>query len=506
MSTQAALDKLKLWRRNPIAYVQENFKVTPDFWQEQALMAFADGNMARVRISLQACVGPGKSAVLAWIGWYFLSCWGTPDEHPKGACVSVSKENLRDNLWAEFTKWQSRSDFLKSQFTVTLSKIFLNAAPETWFLSARSFSKSANEEELGKTLSGLHSQFVLCLVDESGSIPPAVLRAAEQALSNCTFGRIVQAGNPISRSGMLFAAHLDEKWMKIKITGDPLDKNRSPRIDVEWAKGFIEKYGRDDPWVMAHVLGEFPDQDINQLIGEQEVRDAMSRWADPEIYVMSQKRIGVDVARQGMDDSIFFPRQGLQAFDFREFRNYRNDELAHMLIKAKLEWGSEFEFIDGTGGFGSGVVDSMIAKGYSPLEIQFSGKALDDRRYANKRAEMWFMCRDWIRRGGCLQKNDQLLKELTAPTYTIVKDKFMLEPKEQIKKRVGCSPDRADALCLTFAMAEMEASPHSRAGIYSYQHQQAVKAEEWTPSSAYHDETLGRGGVDDYDAFADKNW
>ena len=50
-------------------------------------------------------------------------------------------------------------------------------------MSARSFPKGADQKKLGETLSGLHAEYVLMLVDESGGIPPAVMRAAEQSLS-----------------------------------------------------------------------------------------------------------------------------------------------------------------------------------------------------------------------------------------------------------------------------------------------------------------------------------
>jgi phage terminase large subunit len=102
------------WRENPVAFVYDNFKVEPDAWQKKVLEAFADPT--KHRISMQACAGPGKSAVEAWCGWNFLGCYGEVGEHPKGAAVSITKENLRDNLWAEFAKWQERSEYLKAAF------------------------------------------------------------------------------------------------------------------------------------------------------------------------------------------------------------------------------------------------------------------------------------------------------------------------------------------------------------------------------------------------------
>jgi hypothetical protein len=49
---------------------------------------------------MQACAGPGKSAVLAWCGWWFLSVQGSRGEHPKGIALSITGDNLKANLWA----------------------------------------------------------------------------------------------------------------------------------------------------------------------------------------------------------------------------------------------------------------------------------------------------------------------------------------------------------------------------------------------------------------------
>jgi hypothetical protein len=134
-------------------------------------------------------------------------------------------------------------------------------------------------------------------------------------------------------------------------------------------------------------------------------------------------------------------------------RAARTNDIAARVILSKTRWESELEFVDGTGGYGAGVIDSMIQAGYNPIEVQFAGKAID-QRYANKRAEMWFDMANWIKKGGALPNCPELVRELTAPTYTFVNGKFMIEPKDQIKKRLGFSPDMGDALALTFALPE----------------------------------------------------
>lgn len=451
--------QIRRWRKDPAAFVREQFQVKPDAWQLEALEAFASNDPLKSRIAMAACVGPGKTCLLAWLGWNFLACYAGEGEHPKGAAVSITSDNLSDNLWAEFSKWRSRSPYLMAAFEWTKSRIFAKDHPETWFISARSWPKTADSEEQGRVLSGLHSKFVLYLIDESGDIPPPVLRAAEQGLSNCTFGKILQAGNPTSLEGMLYLAVVPQRaqWCVIHITSDPDDPKRTPRVDAQWAREQIEKYGRDNPWVMSSILGMFPPSSLNTLLGPDEVEAAMKRHIQAPDYENSQKRIGVDCARFGDDRTILFPRQGLAAFKPIEMRGARTNDIAARLMALKKEFESEMEFVDDTGGYGAGVIDSYLQAGLCAQPVNFSGKSIDPR-YFNKRSEMWFEMANWVKRGGCLPNIPELARELSAPTYTFQNGKFRLEEKDQIKKRLGFSPDYADALATTFSIPEMPRS------------------------------------------------
>jgi len=451
-----AAQNIQTWRSNPCKFVYDHFNIEPDPWQKDVLDAFGSRDPNKMRISMQACAGPGKTALLAWCALNFLTCYADEGNHPKGAAVSITQDNLKDNLWPEIAKWMNRSDMLRSMFTWTKTRIFATKYYKTWFMSARSWSKSADEEEQGRTLSGLHSDYVLYLIDESGDIPIPVLRSAEQGLTSCKWGKILQAGNPTSLDGMLYAAatKLRDKWHVINITGDPDDPKRSPRIDIDWAREQINNYGIDNPWVMSYILGKFPPSSINTLLGPAEVEAAMKRHLRLDEYSFAQKRLGIDAARWGSDPWCIFPRQGLAAFKFIEMRNPRSEDVAARVAYAKAKWGSELEFFDGTGGFASGAVDAMVQAGHSPFEVHFNGKAMDSR-YVNKRSEMWFNMAEWVKKGGALPNDSGLIKELTTPTYTFVKGKFMLEEKEQVKKRLGFSPNKGDGLALTFALPEM---------------------------------------------------
>lgn len=498
MSGAAA--RIRAWREKPAQFVHEVFGVTPDAWQQEGLQALASNDPRDQRIALQACAGPGKTAALAWAGWWFLSTQGEPGEHPKGLATSVTSDNLKDNLWAELAKWRGRSEFLLSAFEWTHERIFAKDHPETWFISARTWPKTASAEEQGRTLSGLHSRYVLYLVDESGDIAPAVLRAAEQGLGNTAFGKIIQAGNPTSHDGMLYAASttLAHQWRNIRITGDPDDPRRSPRIPIEWAREQIANYGRDNPWVMAYILGLFPPSSLNSLLGPDQVEAAQRKHYQEHAYSFAPRIIGVDVSRFGDDRTVIFPRQGLVAFRPVVMRNARTNEIAARVAMAWDTWDADAVFVDDTGGWGAGVIDCLLQANRTPIPVNFSGKATDPR-YFNKRAEMHFRKAEWVKRGGALPPLPELKREMTAATYEFQGGKFRIEDKAQIKERLGFSPDYDDALGLTFAQ-EMpprqrlpstgEAIPHSERG-------RAQVVTDWDPFAEREAGARGRVAVPD---------
>lgn len=456
---EAGASKIKQWRENPALFVHELFQVNPDAWQADALSRLGGPLKARRLLGMKACTGPGKSTVLSWAGWHRLLCFCDKGEHPKGAALSgEGKDNLRDNLWAEMAKWRARSPLLMETFEWTKELIYAKEAPATWFLSARSYAKDADPEAIGRSLSGLHSKFPFILLDETGDMPITVEQKAKQIFTGLpTDALIMAAGNPTSTKGLLYhiCVNAREEWGEpITVTADPDDPKRTPRVDIEHARQQIEKYGRDNPWVMATILGQFPPSGFNALLTIDEVEAAMKRHLQLDQYSFSQKRIGVDVARFGDDRTVLFPRQGLAAMKPVEMRNARTNEIAARVMLAKTKWDWEMAMVDGTGGYGAGVIDCMVQAGHSPLEVQFGGKPID-QRYFNKRTEMWFEMANWIKRGGALPMHHGMVQELTQPSYSFQNGKMRLEEKEQIKKRLLFSPDMGDALALTFAIPDM---------------------------------------------------
>lgn len=452
-----ARDRLTRWREHPELMVREEFQVEPDAWQLEALAFYANPRIER--LAMKACKGPGKTAAEAWMILNFLAT----RSFPKVGATSITEDNLNDNLWPELAKWQQRSKFFSEAFIWTKTRFSSREYPETWFATARTWPKQADPARQADTLAGLHAEHVLFVLDESGGIPQAVMTTAEAVLATGKETKVVQAGNPTHLEGPLYRACTTDRhlWAIVTITGDPDDPKRSPRIKIEWARQQIASYGRDNPWVKVNVLGEFPDSAINALLGVEEVEAAMRRHLPEDAYNWAQKRIGIDVARFGDDLNVLFPRQGAAAFKPATMRNVRTTTLAARAARAITNWGAELTLIDDTGHWGHGTVDQLMDAGYNVIPVVFSDKALNPRYY-NRRAEMWLEMADWVKAGGALPPVPELVAELTVPTYSFRSGKFILEDKDQIKERLGRSPNYADALALTFGIAEQPAEVLAR--------------------------------------------
>lgn len=445
---------MKLWRERPKLFVQDVFDVKYDGWQED----YVDLYMQHSRVAAVASKGPGKTFTLATIGWHFF----ITRHQPKMAALSITKDHLKANLWAELRKLRAQSELVKRTVTDGESRLNRIGHEGYSFIDARSFPKSADENTQASSLAGLHSDNVAFLIDEAGDIPDAVINTADAALSTGNEGdkcaKLLVTANPEKPSGVIYRAymgHSKQDWAVLTISGDPDDPKRAKRVDLKWAEEMIAQYGRDDPWVMINVLGQYPRIGSDTLLTDIEVREAQMRDVEERNIKNSQCRLGLDVARGGVDRSAFARRKGLKAYPVEVVGSDLNGPaLAGLVAKAQIDHRVERIFVDNTGGFGSSVVDSLDQWPHLDVTpVHYSSKA-QDNRYFNKRTEMWMRMRDWVRKGGCLPKDPGLAEELCAVKFFTNGGKIRLEEKDQVKARLGRSPDKADALAQTFADVE----------------------------------------------------
>ncbi len=187
------------------------------------------------------------------------------------------------------------------------------------------------------------------------------------------------------------------------------------------------------------------------LLSFDEVEKAAKRSYMLGDFQHSAKIIGVDVARQGDDSTVIIRRQGLIVWEPKEYQIPNAMEVADKVAYEINEWKPDAVFVDGTGGYGAGVIDRLRQLGHRVIEVQFSASP-SDPKFLNKRAEMWWDMAEAIKANLQIPNHKQLKADLCTPTYGFNNaSKLVLESKEDIKKRGLPSSDFADALCCTYA-------------------------------------------------------
>ena len=224
-------------------------------------------------------------------------------------------------------------------------------------------------------------------------------------------------------------------------TAEKIEKLKKEMSEVEFAQEFMCDFAQAAENDLFSL--ELLDRAFERTLKEEEVPED-----EPLIG-------GGDIARYGDDSTVLFRRKGYMAYaNPLKWKNLNTMEVADKFMDA-LEGPRDkvdMLFCD-VGGLGAGVVDRVQQCGYYNIsEVSFQGRAAEDKRYENMRAEMYFKLKEWLEKGGALPQVEGLREELHKVQYKFSKHgRLMLTPKEEIKDKLGRSPDMADALALTFA-------------------------------------------------------
>jgi hypothetical protein len=166
------------------------------------------------------------------------------------------------------------------------------------------------------------------------------------------------------------------------------------------------------------------------------------------------------VGRTGDDPSVLCPVRGKHALPMFETRGREGDEVAGWVLShvrtlrrdAKEVPEVRIDVI----GVGASVYDHLKhSREVKAIAVNVSASPADGEHYARLRDEVWFQGAAWLRDGGTIPPDDRELQgELTAARYGFDgKGRYVVESKDEMKKRLKRSPNRADALNLAVAKA-----------------------------------------------------
>jgi hypothetical protein len=205
------------------------------------------------------------------------------------------------------------------------------------------------------------------------------------------------------------------------------------------------------------VLGKAPRADNLQLITEDVVNKAVNLTLKPDQYMHAPIVLGCDPAWQGSDPHVLGKRQGRQALIIGSWVHLPHETVGftNIIAHAIKDHRSDAEFID-QHGIGGSVYDQLCALGHDPMLCNsLSTDFALSERYANARTKMWFDLLEWLKSGGSIPDDEELKADLVAPHVFLPSSgrnagKYVLESKEDMKKRGIASPGKAEVLAYTF--------------------------------------------------------
>lgn len=358
---------------------------------------------------------------------------------------------------------------------------------EEWFLTG--FKADEHNHE---AWSGFHAVNTMFVVTEASGISESVYSAIEGNLQGNS--RLLLVFNPNVTTGYAARAMKSGRFSKFRL--DSLNAENvvqkqliiPGQVDYEWIKDKVEAWCmpitpeemnegegdfvwengiyRPNDLFRVKVRGMFPKVSEDCLIPYEWVELANERWQRlKEEGFSSGKaiRLGVDVAGMGRDSSVLIPRQGNYVPQIEVHQSGGRADHMHVagLIVQYLRDSKARAMID-TIGEGAGVYARLVEQGYcNALSCKFSegAKGLKDvtgvYTFTNMRAYCYWALRDWLNPRNnyqpALPPSDELLQEATEVHWYFNSDgSIAIEKKDDIKKRLGRSPDYLDALANTF--------------------------------------------------------
>lgn len=379
--------------------------------------------------------GIGKSTQVAWIILWLMST----RPHINGVVTANTWPQLKTKTWRELAVWHKRA-INKHWFKWSETRFNHIDHPETWY-----FSPIANSEHNSEAFAGQHGRHSAIIYDEASAIPDAIWEVSSGVKDDRTMWFVF--GNPTQNTGRFKQCfgRLRSRWNTRQVDSrDCMMPNRA-ELDAD-----IEEYGEDSDYCRIRIRGIFPRIGDEQFISSEVAENARLRtvevpWGTPKI-------MGVDVARFGVDQTVFARRHGRKLEPLIKMRGLNTMQVAARVIEEKRKNHIDVIMVDGVG-LGAGVVDRIRQLGHDCIEV-LSGASPDTENKDvcfNKRAEMWYRMRDWLDTAD-IPDDSELEDDLTGIRNTFdAKHKILMEKKRDMKKRGLASPDCGDALALTFS-------------------------------------------------------
>lgn len=486
----------KSWREDWNKFIKEALGVTLDP-EQQAIVAAVQANK---RVSVRSGTARGKDFVAACIAVSFLYLtpkWnrrGELVENTKVALTAPTDRQVKNIMMPEISRLFNRAKKRGFVLPGKLNAYDIRTDNEEWFLTG--FKADEHNHE---AWSGFHAVNTMFVVTEATGISDDTFAAIEGNLQGNS--RLLLVFNPNTVVGYAARSQKSARWTRFclnSLTAPNVVQHKliyPGQVDYEWVQDKLENWCspiradeaqaemddfefegcwyRPEDLFRKKVLGQFPKVSDDILIPAQWLELAHERWTQAngrEPLKQDIRILGVDVAGMGRDSTCFVERKGAWVSPFNAYNSGGSAD--HMKIAGQIaayrrRQIEAYVSID-TIGEGAGVYsrcieldekEYIISCKYSEAAKGRNGKPLTDvtgqYQFVNMRAYLFWAVRDWLNprsdTGAMLPPDTQFDEEATEIKWSFRSDgRIFIEPKEDIKERLGRSPDKFDALANTF--------------------------------------------------------
>jgi hypothetical protein len=213
-----------------------------------------------------------------------------------------------------------------------------------------------------------------------------------------------------------------------------------------------------------------------QVVPTDWIRQAQERWSPEGFRELKMTAMGVDVAQGGEDETVLAPRYGSWFAPLVEKEGAATPDaptVAGLVTTHRRD--NAVVVVDIGGGYGGGVVSYLTDNGFTVAGFDARRKSTartadNQLGFVNKRAEAYWKLREALdpgQDGGSvvqLPPGKALLADLSAARWKMTNRGIQIELKDEIKKRLGRSPDRADAVVMCWSEGQSLAERKARRG------------------------------------------
>ena len=396
-------------------------KIKLSRWQKRFVI---DGFDDPLRIAVTG-IGSGKSRALAV--WIVLQC--------------LKKPGLRGIVLAQIYKTLTRVLVREIQVVASIMGVqydYNKSSMEMTFPNGSTLFFYSGENATG--VLGL-SEIDMLAMDEAAYLAREVYDFSRDRMRGGKYRPMVRLiSSPVNDQLENWFRDLCQRYPDCVVNAATYD---NPFVSAEFIQELKDRYIEGSTLYQQQVQGLFLDTDIaSQLIKRADFVKVKNPPTKIAYWLGADWSGGV-----GCDYDVVCVVDDMGVVDLVEDNGLNTQQ---KVAAVKLMWDKhqpKSAYGDATGGFGQGAMDLCRDKNMILSPANFSAKPFNEELYPNLRTEAYAELARDIRNGFYIPED--VRAELLAQQVTIDnRGRIALVPKELVKKQLGRSPDRADAIAL----------------------------------------------------------